>query len=89
MKKAVALKYDSKTTNAPKLTAKGNDKTAQKIIQLAKENNIPIKEDKNLIEMLSEVELNKEVPPQMYKAIAEIFSWVYNSSKKELFFNWK
>ena len=82
MKKAVALKYDSKTTNAPKLSAKGKDKTAQKIIQLAKENNIPIKEDKNLIEMLSEVELNKEVPPQMYKAIAEIFSWVYNSSKK-------
>jgi len=83
MKKAVALKYDSKTTKAPKLTAKGKDKTAQKIIQLAKENNIPIKEDKNLIEMLSEVELNKEVPPQMYKAIAEIFSWVYNSTKKD------
>jgi len=79
--KAVALKYDDKKDAAPKVTAKGEGKTAKKIIELAKENKIPIKQDEDLIELLSKVELDHEVPQEMYKAVAEIFSFIYKITK--------
>ena len=80
--KAIALKYDDKNDTAPKVTAKGEGKIAKTIISLAKENDIPIKKDEDLVEMLSKVELDREVPQQMYKAIAEVFSFIYNLTKK-------
>jgi len=76
-KKAVALKYNKEKNQAPRVSAKGKGPSAQKIIQIAKENSVPIKKDEDLVELLSKVELDKEVPPQMYKAIAEIFSFLY------------
>ncbi len=80
--KAAALRYDKTKENAPKLVAKGEGKTATKIIELAREHNIPIQQDEDLVEMLSKVELDKEIPPQMYKAVAEIFSFIYTTTKK-------
>ncbi len=80
--KAVALKYDKEKNQAPIVAAKGEGKTAQKIIQIAKENGITLKKDEDLVELLSKVELNKEVPPQMYKAIAEVFSFIYTLTNK-------
>ena len=79
--KAAALKYDASKNSAPKVTAKGEGKTAQKIIEIAKENGVPIKQDEDLIELLSKVELDHEVPPEMYKAIAEVFSFIYRQTK--------
>ncbi|MDH4944140.1 EscU/YscU/HrcU family type III secretion system export apparatus switch protein [Sulfurimonas sp. C5] len=79
--KAAALKYDATKDSAPKVKAKGEGKTAQKIIEIAKENDIPIKQDEDLIELLSKVELDHEVPPEMYKAIAEVFSFIYKKIK--------
>ncbi len=81
-KKAVALKYDKQKQNAPKVTAKGEGETANNIIKLAKENDIPIQEDKELVEMLSKIELDKEIPPNLYKAVAEVFSFIYKYSSK-------
>jgi len=81
--KAVALKYEQTKDNAPKVTAKGEGKTAQKIIQIAKESGVTLKKDENLVELLSKVELDAEVPPEMYKAVAEVFSFLYNITKKE------
>jgi len=81
--KAVALKYEQTQDNAPKVTAKGEGKTAQKIIQIAKESGVTLKKDENLVELLSKVELDAEVPPEMYKAVAEVFSFLYNITKKE------
>jgi len=79
--KAIALKYDKKTDTAPKVTAKGSGKTAKKIIEIAQQHDIPIKKDENLVEMLGNIELEKEVPPEMYKAIAEVFSFIYKLTK--------
>ena len=81
MKKAIALKYNKETDNAPKINAKGDNKTALKILEIAQQHNIPIKEDKDLVELLSKVEIDEEIPPQMYKAIAELFSFIYKASK--------
>ena len=77
IQKAAALKYDSKINNAPNVVAKGKGDIAKNIIKIAQENNLPIKKDEDLIELLSQVEIDKEIPPEMYKAVAEIFSFIY------------
>lgn len=81
--KAVALKYDIERDNAPKITAKGKGETASNIIKIAKEHHIPIKEDPDLLELLSQIDLDKEIPSSMYRAVAEIFSFIYDLSNNK------
>ena len=82
-KKAVALGYNREKNSAPKVLATGSGEIANKIISLAREHEIPIKEDPDLIEILSKVEIDQEVPPNLYKAIAEIFSFLYKVTNKK------
>lgn len=82
-KKAVALGYNRSQDNAPKVLASGAGEIANKIISLAKEHDIPIKEDHDLIEILSKVEVDQEIPPNLYKAVAEIFSFLYKITNKK------
>ena len=82
-KKAVALGYNRSQDNAPKVLASGAGEIANKIISLAKEHDIPIKEDPDLIEILSKVEVDQEIPPNLYKAVAEIFSFLYKITNKK------
>lgn len=79
--KAAALKYEMEIDNAPKIVAKGQGETANNIIKLARDNNIPIKKDEDLIELLSKIDIDKEIPEGMYKAVAEIFSFIYDMAK--------
>ncbi len=76
-KKAVALKYERGKDNAPKVIAKGQGKIAEKIIQKAKEYGIPIEENPELVEVLSKLDLYEEIPPELYKAVAEILVFIY------------
>ncbi len=82
MKQAAALRYDKEKENAPRVIAKGQGNTAENIIKIAELHNLPIRKDEDLIELLSKVELNKEVPEALYKAVAEIFSFIYKMTKK-------
>lgn len=82
IQKAAALKYDVKADNAPKVIAKGKGNTAGNIIKIAKDNKIPIKKDEDLVELLSQLDLDKEIPGSMYKAVAEIFSFIYDMAEK-------
>lgn len=82
IQKAAAIKYDIDKDNAPKLVAKGKGETASNIIRIAQDNNIPIKKDEDLIELLSQIDIDKEIPTSMYKAVAEIFSFIYDLSNK-------
>lgn len=82
-KKAAALKYDIKLNQAPIVIAKGKGEVANNIIRIAKENKLPIKKDADLVELLTNIELDKEVPDNMYKAVAEIFSYIYELSRKK------
>ena len=82
-KKAVALGYNISQDNAPKVLASGAGEIANKIISLAKEHDMPIKEDPDLIEILSKVEVDQEIPPNLYKAVAEIFSFLYKITNKK------
>ena len=74
---AVSLRYDSRVNKAPLVTTKGKGCIADKIIALAKENNIPIKEDPDLVHLLSQVDLNREIPASLYQVVAELLSFVY------------
>lgn len=77
LKSAVALKYHAEEDAVPKVAAKGEGLVAERIIELAKENQIPIKEDPDLVQILSQVDINKEIPPSVYKVVAELLAFVY------------
>ncbi len=79
---AVALKYGPEISGAPKVAAKGSGLLAQKIIELAKKHNIPIKEDPDLVQILARLELNQEIPPSVYKVVAEILAFVYSLNQQ-------
>jgi len=79
---AAALKYDPQKDEAPVLSAKGRGAIAQKIIAVAKKNGIPIKEDPGLIQILSKLEIDKEIPPVLYRAVAEILAFIYSLNEK-------
>lgn len=81
-KKAVALKYDKDKSDAPVVTAKGKGKIADKIIELAQKHQIPIKDDPDLIEVLSSLEINEEIPSEIYAAVAELLAFVYSMNSK-------
>jgi len=78
----VALRYNQENEKVPKVVAKGKGALAQRIIDLAFENGIPIKEDKDLVEILSKLELNEEIPEKLYRAIAEVLVFVYRMNRK-------
>ncbi|RXK02583.1 type III secretion system protein [Arcobacter sp. CECT 8989] len=83
IKKAVALEYDIEVDNAPKIVAKGKGEIANNIIKIAQDNDIPIKKDEDLIELLSAIDIEKEIPPSMYKAVSEIFAFIYDLTALE------
>jgi flagellar biosynthesis protein len=80
--KAAALKYERGVDAAPIVVAKGKGLVAEKIIALANENGVPVHEDRNLIEILSTIDLYEEIPSELYKAVAEILAFIYKMSKK-------
>lgn len=80
---AAAIKYDKDVADAPVLLAKGADYLAQKIKEVAKENNVPIVENKPLARMLYyNVEIGNEIPPELYQLTAEVLAYVYSLNNK-------
>jgi flagellar biosynthesis protein len=76
-RRAVALRYDPAQENAPVLIAKGKGYLADKIIELAREHGIHVQSDPALVELLMEVDLSEQVPPQLYKVVAKVLTTVY------------
>ena len=80
---AVAIKYDASTGSAPIVLAKGADYVAQKIKEIARENQVEIVENKPLARMLyANVDVGQEVPPELYQAVAEVLAMVYKMQGK-------
>jgi flagellar biosynthesis protein len=75
LKQAIALEYGQRKT--PVVTAKGDDDLAQKIIDEAQRHGVYVAEDPQLLALLSRIDLDKEIPPELYTAVAVILSWVY------------
>lgn len=78
-KLAVALKYDRKADPAPRVVAKGEGALAGKILDLAREHGVAIREDKDLAQLLAAVELETQIPVEAFVAVAEILSYVYRT----------
>jgi len=76
------LKYEHGEDTAPRLVAKGRGELAEKIIEIAKANGVPVREDKQLVELLSSLELYQEIPQELYKAVAEILAFIYALNRK-------
>jgi len=82
LRKAVALKYEPSKDNAPRLTAKGAGKVAERIIDMALKEGIPIREDPDLVGALIQLDFLEEVPPELYKAVAEILAFAYRLNRR-------
>jgi flagellar biosynthesis protein len=81
-KKAVALRYEKGKDRAPRVTAKGQGIIAERILELARQAGLPIKENADLVEVLSRLELNAEIPAETYVVVAEILAWVYGLNER-------
>jgi flagellar biosynthesis protein len=78
---AVALEYLRDNPNAPQVVAKGQDNLAEKIIAIAKKNNVPVHQDSDLVEVLVHLDLGDFIPAELYQAIAEILTHLYRVNK--------
>lgn len=78
---AVALRYEQDDT-APRVVAKGRGFVAENIIQAAKQNAVPFYQNKTLAGMLMAVDLDREIPPQLYTAVAEVLAYVYRMDER-------
>ncbi|EXX91368.1 FhlB domain-containing protein [Paenibacillus darwinianus] len=82
VKKAVALKYEPGTRNAPVVVAKGRGQIAESILERAREHGVLVQEDASLVEVLSQLDIDQEIPPELYALVAEILSFVYRSDNR-------
>ncbi len=82
IKTAVALQYDPNSDEAPRVVATGRGEIADKILLIAQQNQVPIREDPILAQALSMVDLDAEIPPELYAVVAEVLGWVYRLRNK-------
>ena len=59
-----------------KVVAKGKGRTAEQILELAKKNAVPVRQDANLVQVLSRLKLDQEIPPEVYRAVAAILAFL-------------
>lgn len=76
-KKAAALKYEG-TNRAPVIVASGSGYVAEKIVEVAQENKVPIYQDNSLITLLSQLQVGSEIPQELYQAIVDIYVYFLN-----------
>ncbi len=79
VKTAIALEYDLE--NAPRVTAKGSGHVAETIVDTAKANDVAVEENAILAEALSNVELEEQIPENLYRAVAQVLSFVLYARK--------
>ena len=68
--------------NAPKLIARGRGHTAKRILELAKEHDLPIRRDPTLVSILGALDVGAEIPPDLYGVIAEVLAWAYHADQQ-------
>lgn len=76
--KAVALKYDTNKNNAPMVIASGSGYIADKVVEIAEENGLPIYKDTSLSVLLSQLDIGSEIPEELFSSIVEIYLYFLN-----------
>lgn len=82
MPRAVALSYDQGKDQAPVVVAKGQGLIAERIKELAAQNDIPLQEDEVLLNCLMALHLYEEIPPELYQVVAEILAFIYRLNQR-------
>jgi flagellar biosynthesis protein len=75
--KAAALAYDPAVDGVPRMVAKGRGAVARRIVALAEENGIPVKKDDDLADLLDALDVEMDIPPALYQAVAEVLVFIY------------
>ncbi|MDW7650954.1 MAG: EscU/YscU/HrcU family type III secretion system export apparatus switch protein [Bacillota bacterium] len=83
IKRAVALSYLSEADNAPRVVARGTGKIADRILELAAQSDVPVRQQKVLAETLSLLEPGEEIPEDLYLAVAEILAQIISIDRGE------
>lgn len=81
-KRAVAILYDADRSRAPKVLASGEGRVADQIIEMARLSSVQVMEDPDLVEILAQIPVDDEIPPELYRAVAEILNFVYRVNGK-------
>jgi len=79
----VAVRYDIGRDRAPRVVAKGKGVIADRILELAKQHNVPVHEDPELLEALARLDVQEEIPPELYQIMAEVLTFIYRANKKK------
>jgi flagellar biosynthesis protein len=77
--RVAALRYDHPTDRAPKLVARGDGHVAERILALAREHGIPVHEDRELVDVLARLDLEEDIPGEVYQVVAEILAFLYRA----------
>jgi flagellar biosynthesis protein len=83
-RKAVAIKDTSQSRSMPRVVAAGQGTFAEQILQIAWANNIKVREDADLVEVLSAIDVDSEIPVEAFAAVAEILAYVYRANSGEI-----
>lgn len=81
-KRAAALRYDHEKDDVPRLVAKGQGVVAERIVELAKQHGIPVREDPDLINLLAKLEVDQFIPESLFRAVAEVMAYVYRLNSR-------
>ena len=82
-KQAVAMRYNESQDRAPRLLAKGSGTVADRILQRAREHGIPLHRDDDLVALLGVLEIDAEIPPRLYQAMAEVLAHLYRMNGRQ------
>lgn len=79
---AVALRYNEDKEAAPRVLAKGQGLVAQKILDMAKAQGVPVRDDPDLVEALAKLDIGSLIPTELYPAVAEVLAFVYRQNQR-------
>lgn len=79
---AVALRYNEDKEAAPRVLAKGQGLVAQKILDMAKAQGVPVRDDPDLVEALAKLDVGSLIPTELYPAVAEVLAFVYRQNQR-------
>jgi len=81
-RRAVALRYQAGDAHAPRVVAKGQGEIADRIIALAEAHGLHVHEDPDLVALLGALDLDTDIPPELYRAVAEVLAFVYRLDRR-------
>ena len=79
---AIALRYTPETGSAPKIVAKGEGFVAEEILRIARESDVPLRQDPALAGALATLDIGAQIPPELFRAVAEVLAFVYKMNGK-------